>query len=156
MRGSGTISRFDWMCRVAIFSIPRRVAIISNRPALLTIPQNRFGCSSYGPWTLDQLLDRPLLHVLRIWHFLSLRHDQFWDFGPYVNVQICARKFACILKVKQEVSYGIICDPNILCVFRLVLSRTLSISPAKSLKKSFTYPCTRVKTIERSGRVDEL
>ena len=30
-------------------------------------------------------------------------------------------------------------------MFRLVLSRTISISPAKSLKISFSYPPTRVK-----------
>jgi hypothetical protein len=35
--------------------------------------------------------------------FLSLRHDQFWFFGAYMNVQIGARKFACILKAKQGI-----------------------------------------------------
>jgi hypothetical protein len=52
--------------------------------------------------------------------------------------------FTCACR--NWVSYEIIYDPNILWVFRLVLSRMLSISPAKSLKKSFSYPCTRVLT----------
>ena len=30
-----------------------------DRRKLLTIPQNRFGWSSYGPWALDQPLYRP-------------------------------------------------------------------------------------------------
>ena len=43
---------------------PERTNRAYDRRKLLTIPQNRFGWSSYGPWALDQPLDRPKLHEL--------------------------------------------------------------------------------------------
>ena len=81
---------------------PERTNRAYDRRNLLTIPQNRFEWSSYGPRALDQPLDRPKQYVPRIWIFCPF-YQIILGFGSYINVRLCERKLARILKVKQVI-----------------------------------------------------